>query len=130
MKFQREAVTKIDIEKTIEPEIQPLTFGGLQAEVAHWSARNFPKGRDWHCILGMQEELGELSHSYLKREQGIRGTAEEHTEAIKDAIGDIVIYLADFCARGGFDLEEAVGQTWTKVIQRDWQKNKTDGING
>jgi NTP pyrophosphatase (non-canonical NTP hydrolase) len=108
---------------------RPPNFGELQSEVAHWSARNFPNGRDWHCLLGIQEELGELSHAYLKREQGIRGTREEHTEAIKDAIGDLVVYLADFCARSGIDLEESVSETWKTVQLRDWLKNKGDGVS-
>jgi hypothetical protein len=40
-----------------------------------------------------------------------------------DAIGDIVIYLADYCEREGISLSAAVEKTWETVMQRDWKKN-------
>ena len=74
-------------------------------------------------LLGVCEEAGELCHAHLKAEQGIRGTQDEHLEAKKDAIGDIVIYLADYCSQQGIDLERSIENTWAKVKQRDWKQN-------
>lgn len=103
------------------------TFDDLQADVAVWSARNFPNNKPYHPLLGVSEEVGELCHAHLKDEQGIRGIHEVHRAAKIDAVGDIIIYLADYCARNGLDLGYAVGITWNKVCQRDWTQNKVTG---
>jgi len=99
----------------------------LQDELFVWVSHNFGFRPLWHPLLGMMEELGELSHAYLKREQGIRGTVEEHNAEIKDAVGDIVVYLADFCNAENIDLEETIRKTWSEVKKRDWKKNKQTG---
>ncbi len=48
------------------------TYAEIQAEVRVWSQRNFQNAVPEHSWLGMLEELGELSHAILKRQQGIR----------------------------------------------------------
>jgi len=99
----------------------------LQAEVTAWSQRNFPNNKPYHPLLGAMEELGELTHAHLKLEQGIRGSESELKAAKIDAIGDIIIYLADYCGRNGINLQAAVESTWFLVSKRDWQKNPTTG---
>jgi NTP pyrophosphatase (non-canonical NTP hydrolase) len=103
------------------------TLTQIQLEIEAWSVRNFGKQPSWCPLLGVTEEVGELSHAYLKRQQGIRGTTEEHNEALRDAVGDIMIYLLDFCGREGINLEDILDETWNQVKQRDWNKNKVDG---
>lgn len=76
------------------------------------------------------EELGELCHAHLKQEQGIRGTAAQHEAKAKDAIGDILIYLADYTAGRGWDLQAIVEDTWAEVSRRDWRANPADGKAG
>lgn len=105
----------------------PLTLKDLQNQVAHWSKKNFPNNLPHHPLLGCQEELGELAHAHLKMEQGIRGTPEELILAKMDAVGDIIIYLADYCERNNLNLEACVTSTWDVVKKRDWTKNKVDG---
>lgn len=95
------------------------TLKTLQSELEPWQARNFPGRPSWQPLLGMMEELGELSHSFLKRAQGIR-TTEDHDAGIKDAVADVVVYLADFCNAEGIDLEKEIIDTWAQVRQRDW----------
>ncbi len=75
-----------------------LDLDEIQREHALWIKKNFPSRPDksFHPLLGVVEEVGELSHAVLKRDQGIR-LNENHGENIKDAVGDIVIYLLDFC---------------------------------
>lgn len=74
-----------------------IDWAQLIKERDEWVARNFPAvpgeipGND--SILGCIEEQGELSHGYLKKKQGIRGTPAEHDAKMTDAIGDIVVYL-------------------------------------
>ena len=104
-----------------------LTFKQLQEEHRIWVEKNFPDSPNYHSLLGVVEEVGELSHAHLKREQGIRGTEQEHIEEAKDAIGDTIIYLTDYCTRMGFDFQEIMEDTWNQVKQRDWQKNPKKG---
>lgn len=101
----------------------------LQAEQRAWVAHNFVDRPTWMPLLGAMEELGELAHAHLKEAQGIR-LHENHTEKAKDAIADIVIFLADYCSSRGFDFEELVRTTWDQVKQRDWKANpETAHIN-
>jgi NTP pyrophosphatase (non-canonical NTP hydrolase) len=102
----------------------------FQREVQFWSKKNFPKGKKYQPLLGATEELGELCHIHLKTEQGIRGydSQEKSVSEKLDAIGDIVIYLADYCARNGLSLKKAIGSTWLRVQARDWVKNKLEGV--
>ena len=99
----------------------------LQRESKEWQLRNFGEHPGWQPLMGAVEELGELAHAHLKNEQGIRGTRDEHKLAKVDAIGDIIIYLADYCNQEGIDFEQAVSETWRKVSQRDKEeKNKKE----
>ena len=104
----------------------------LQREHQEWLAKNFPKQEPHQPLLGLAEEVGELSHAHLKAEQLIRehtgGFAAEAymTEAI-DAVGDIVIYLASYCTAVGIDLDAAVESTWNRVSARDWTQDPITG---
>jgi NTP pyrophosphatase (non-canonical NTP hydrolase) len=98
----------------------------LQEEHRHWSKRNFGNRPSWMPLLGVMEELGELAHAHLKKAQGIR-TAENHDENAKDAVADIVIFLADYCNATGIDLESVVSETWAAVKKRDWKANPESG---
>ena len=63
----------------------------------------------------------------MKREQGIR-TGEDHTEDIKDAITDIIIYLCDFATVENIDLAQVLMQTWKEVKKRDWKAYPKTGV--
>jgi NTP pyrophosphatase (non-canonical NTP hydrolase) len=75
----------------------------------------------------MQEELGELSHAFLKKHQRIR-MDEDQDAAMVDAIGDFVIYLAGFCNAAHLDLASSVEATWIEVKKRDWVKYPEKGV--
>jgi NTP pyrophosphatase (non-canonical NTP hydrolase) len=99
----------------------------LQAELAPWVAHNFGD-RPWQQpLMGVAEEVGELNHALLKQWQGIRGMREEHEAAAKDAVADIVIYLADLCNARGWDFGAIVEETWARVSKRDW---RADAVHG
>lgn len=83
-----------------------FTLRQLQKENAEWANANFDTSVLYHPLLGALEEYGELCHAILKKEQGIRGSGEQHMQDAKDAVGDIVIYLADLCNR--LDIEMPV----------------------
>lgn len=58
-----------------------------------WIAHNFPNSDKEDTILGVVEEYGELTHAVLKDKQSIRGSHDQHVEDMKDAIGDMSVYL-------------------------------------
>ena len=101
----------------------------IQAEVKEWNDRNFPDRKSYQMILGAVEEIGELAHAFLKREQGIR-LEENHSENIEDAIGDIVIFLMAFCADEGLDLKEILVRIWRQVKERNWNDGLDTGKEG
>ena len=100
------------------------TLRQLQTENFRWVQRNFPDRKDYHPLLGVIEEVGELSHAHLKHEQNIRHFDDilVFEEAAQDAIGDIIIFLADYCNANNLDLQDCVDITWEKVKKRDWIK--------
>lgn len=72
-----------------------VSLAELQTQVGAWSAKNFGAqisavtGEDHgslHPLLGIVEEVGELSEGGLPSDE-------------LDAVGDIVVYLADFASR-------------------------------
>lgn len=75
------------------------TWQTIQDEQRDWSLRNFGEQSPSIPLLGMIEELGELS------------TADP-ADAI-DAIGDTIIYLSDYCTRRGLSLYDVVQQAVT-----------------
>jgi NTP pyrophosphatase (non-canonical NTP hydrolase) len=99
----------------------------LQNEVKEWADSNFEKHGNTLSLLGAMEELGELAHAHLKGIQGIRHTPEEIIELKRDAVADIIVYLADYCATENIDLEKTLQDTWSKVSKRNWKNNKNDG---
>lgn len=56
-----------------------INLDEIQEEQRLWSRDNFGMSPTWQPILGVVEEVGELSHAYLKRSQNIR-INESHTE--------------------------------------------------
>lgn len=99
------------------------SLNSLQEEVAEWSEENFPDQPAENPLLGVGEEYGELTHAVLKDKQGIRlDEADVGPDAEKDAVGDIVVFLADFCSRRGYTLGECVEAAWEgKVSTREWE---------
>jgi NTP pyrophosphatase (non-canonical NTP hydrolase) len=100
-----------------------MSLREIQKEQDVWSKANFDNKKPYQPILGATEEVGELAHAYLKMEQGIRGTKEEHTAAMKDAVGDCVIFLMDLCNQMGWDFENVVNETWDHVKKRNWKQD-------
>jgi len=108
-----------------------MNLAQLQKEVQEWSTRNFggKHGTGYRPLLGVAEEVGELCHAHLKTEQGIRNN-EDHDAAKRDAVGDIVIYLVDYCAGQDIDMARAVVDTWAKVSQRNWKADPNNATQG
>lgn len=105
------------------------SLNDIQNEIAAWSQKNFGDQDSVNPLLGVAEEVGELCHAVLKERQKIRvGTEAEALLAAKqDAVGDILIYLFDFCDREGLSLGRCLDYAWSEVRERDWKKNPTSG---
>jgi len=93
----------------------------LQKEVAAWADYNFPEECVEDCMLGLTEEVGELARCVLKNRQGIRGSTEDHKRAAAEEVGDILIFLMQFCTKSDLDIEKCLTDKWAKVRLRDWQ---------
>jgi len=74
--------------------IMNKTLSEIQAELKVWTIYNFGKQESIIPIMGMIEELGELTHAHLKELQGIRKS--DFLADKKDAIADITIYLLNY----------------------------------
>lgn len=74
------------------------TFEELRKEQYAWQVANFPEDKRTPALLllGMQEEIGELSRAFLKAKQGIRGSEQYHLFSAIDALGDIGIYYMGY----------------------------------
>jgi len=70
------------------------TLSQIQAELKVWTLHNFGQQESIIPIMGMIEELGELTHAHLKEFQGIRKS--DFLSDKKDAIADITIYLLNY----------------------------------
>jgi NTP pyrophosphatase (non-canonical NTP hydrolase) len=104
------------------------TLEEIQVEHKKWVDHNFWDHTYENPFFGIVEEVGELSHALLKRKQSIR-VNEDHMAMIKDACGDITLFLMDFCRFFGFELSEALDETWQQVSKRDWIKYPVDGVS-
>lgn len=95
----------------------------FQDDHFQWLSHNFPDQRPHDGLLGLIEEVGELAHAHLKKDQNIRGYDHgQYMIEAKDAVGDIVIYLASYCNTNGINLGQAVQEAWDEVRNRDWVK--------
>lgn len=101
----------------------------FQKDHKRWLDHNFPGQLPHQPLLGVVEEVGELSHSFLKMEQGIRGSTEKHLAEAQDAVGDIIVYLASLCNTMGWDLDKCLREAWSEVRERDWQAHPETGGN-
>ena len=111
---------------------RPSRSGGLkliQLEHRLWVKHNFPKQTRQQIFMGMTEELGELAHHLLKREQGIRGEGVDHEAEIRDACADLIIFMMGLADLEGFVLMDAVEEAWTEVKDRDWVRFPRNGVD-
>jgi NTP pyrophosphatase (non-canonical NTP hydrolase) len=99
----------------------------LQQDLHAWRRNNFPNSDHMHQFLGVVEEVGELSHAVLKREQGIRGFKSD--QQIQDAIGDITIFLMNYASAMGFNFATILANVSEEVMDRDWISFPMNGVS-
>ncbi len=102
----------------------------MQNKHRKWAFKNFGEAtrNGERSLLGVTEELGELCHLVLKRSQKIRTLdPEDHRVKVQDAVGDIVMYLLDFCTREDIRISTCILQAWNEIATRDWVKYPKNG---
>lgn len=97
----------------------------IQSAHAAWQAAKFPGFESWECLLGAQEELGELARAHLKAHEITRyganraGLDEEAlARAARDAVGDVVLFLMGYCNARGWRFSDCVREAWREVEGR------------
>lgn len=111
----------------MEEPVGRINIRFMQVDRDRWVEHNFPDTPKDDSFYGMVEELGELAHHMLKRRQGIRGEGVDHDAEIKDACADLFIFMLGIASHEGFDLVQAIEETWYEVSQRDWIAFPHDG---
>lgn len=101
-----------------------MTLSELQQIANEWSRKNFGEhfGSGYRNLLGLSEEVGELCHAQLKGEQGIRHTPEEILAMKKDAVGDILVFLANYCDSQALSMDECAKIAIEEIRKRDWTR--------
>ena len=112
---------KIGLKRKDNMPRPPLTFDLIQHLAADWQKKNFGEPIPHQALLGLSEEVGELCHAHLKGEQKISHTPEKVVHMKKDAVGDIVIFLANYCNSQNFSFDECVIQAWDEIKNREYE---------
>lgn len=86
-------------------------FNALQDDVGEWSRNQFGDQPTVNPFVGTSEEVGELADR-------IDFTSPPGEEEL-DAVGDIIVYMADFCARRGLSLGDAYTACQTRAPTHD-----------
>jgi NTP pyrophosphatase (non-canonical NTP hydrolase) len=92
---------------------------GLQKDINAWQRNNFPHCQEWELALGVSEEAGEIADCVLKSHRKIRSD-EFPEERLKDAVGDIVLYLFGICDHHDWLLSQVVSRAAREVLARKW----------
>lgn len=81
-------------------------FATLQTEVGEWIRKNFGDQSEVNPFLGTGEEAGELADDL--------DFDSPPDEEELDAVGDVLVYAADFCARRNLDYQAAYETAQTR----------------
>lgn len=101
-------------------------FGELVEKLAEDNIGEYLAPQEMATLLRVQAALGRIAHSNLKAEQNIRED-QSHRASEIDAIGDMLIYLIDYCNQRDIDIAAALCDTWSSVRERDWIKFPING---
>ena len=113
-------------EDASKPDVRHSKLALIQQNLFKWQREQFGNTPLAHLALGVAEEVGELSHAILKRDQGIRGfdDKKKFEEAVADAIADTAIYSINLCSTLGIDYETVLTEVSKKILQRKWNAKK------
>lgn len=102
-----------------------------QKRLKDWQILHFGSSPPEWLTVGMMEELGEMAHTLLKYQQGIREHREKDVEKFKkqlaDDFGDVVVYGMQVLTHFGINAEDAMRDTFEHVLKRDWTAHRLEG---
>ena len=93
------------------------SLDAIQADQIEWSTRNFGQQPAHRPMLGIIEEMCELEEAQMLA--GETGKEESDAAAQLDAIGDIAIYMLDYCGKRGWRMQEL----WDARACPEWLDN-------
>lgn len=102
--------------------MERIDLDKLSAAVGAWADHNFKDRTALEIAAKACEEVGELVGATIKEKQGIR-SHENQPAAARDAVGDVVIALANYCSFRGWSFDEIVREVWKSVERRDWKRD-------
>lgn len=94
------------------------TFETIQTEMVSWQEHNFPGRPGWIPLMGMVEEIGELVEASLVHDE----------KEVLDAIGDVCIYLADYCNERQFNMSELWIELHKTITSYHWKSSWQVGL--
>lgn len=88
----------------------PLTFEQLTSNVKEWAALRgiYTHSNARAQLLKAFSEMGELADAEIKGD-GL---------AARDAVGDVLVCLINFCALSGLDITDCLAGAWDEIKDR------------
>ena len=88
----------------------PLTFEQLTRNVQEWAAARgiYEPSNARAQLLKAFSEMGELADAELKWD----------APAARDAVGDVLVCLINFCAMSGLDITDCLAGAWGQIKHR------------
>jgi NTP pyrophosphatase (non-canonical NTP hydrolase) len=81
----------------------------LQLSLFAWQQENYPNSTVWTDIAGIAEEFGELASTQIDVMIGREPEKfDSNEEAMKDAIGDVLIYLSQLASKHNISFAQAL----------------------
>ena len=80
-----------------------MKFDEYQELASRTVPTQIPVEQEYHALHGMVGEIGELHSIYQKRYQGHLDVSDEH---LKKELGDLLWFVAEYCAGCGWSLDE------------------------
>lgn len=101
-------------DQTPNPELETNPFKVLAEEIIPWARYNFPGDIQERKAMGVIEEISELN------------TAQTREDQI-DAVGDILVYMANLCGHLGVDFLSVVEAPYEALTAIDAPRHLTSG---
>jgi NTP pyrophosphatase (non-canonical NTP hydrolase) len=114
-----------------------MDLRAIQRRLREWQLANFTQRQltiKECCILqmalGMNEEAGEVACHVLKGTQSIRsGENGFDKEQIADGVIDAFVFGMQLLSLLDIDVEKALSTTLDEVLNRDWIKFPSNGVD-
>ena len=86
-----------------------MNFSRFQHDLEEWLNHNFPNTTSDQQLKGVMEEVKEL----LEAEQVFLNNppSKENKQRVDDAVGDIIVYLCNYCNMKRIDFAKCVGSS-------------------